>query len=438
MDTQSRPRPLAAAALSLAAALLAGSGAGLAQEIYLDEGQAEKEPRRFAIPFAFGSETFDFAFGVGGMASGTLQPQATYGWGLMGSSNSSYGAYFGGMNFRTPGTERLFFDPLAGVTRYTAMRSYQDLPLRLGGFDGRAGSNRSDPDDFLEGEGWDVFAEARFRYLLPVGQGAGEPIHTYRLDRGLITDGFTGGGAFNPLTSGRSYLLFTPFYRDRDYDMDEGDELLSASNGFEFGLEWDNRDFVASPSRGNRFKAVFTRDFGWADSSGSYSTWEVEASQYIPLPSTRWARQQVLAFNFWTSDTPTWEVTGAGSVTGRAPEFRSPSLGGFSRMRAFPFYRYNDRSAIYYTAEYRLMPQWNPWAEIGWIDRWLEPDWWQIVPFVEVGRVAPEYDLGTLHEDLQWDAGLSLRFMLKKAVVRFDWAVAEEGSGFWVMFGQPF
>ena len=420
------------------ALLLALPGSAWSQDIYLNKGETEKEPTHFAIPYAFPSDTFDFAFGLGGAASGTLQPQATFGWGILGSTNGSYGAYFGGLNFRMPGTERLFFDPLAGFTRYDAMRSYQDLPFRLDQIDGRAGSNESDMEDFIEGKGWDVFAEARFRYLLPIGQGKEETIHTYHMDRGLISDGFTGGGAFNPLTSGRSYLLMTPFYRNKNFDADQHDSLLSASNGLLFGFEWDNRDFVASPSRGGKFKAAFTRDFGWFDSDSSYSTWEIEASKYISLPTPSWARQQVLAFDFFTSDTPTWDQQKDGSVNGRAPEFRSPSLGGFNRMRAFPFNRYNDRSAIYYSAEYRLMPEWNPWAKIGWLNSWLEPDWWQIVPFVEVGRVADEYNLSTLHEDLQWDAGVSFRFMLKKSVLRLDWATSEEDSAFWVMFGHPF
>ena len=107
-------------------------------------------------------------------------------------------------------------------------------------------------------------------------------------------------------------------------------------------------------------------------------------------------------------------------------------------MRAYPFYRFNERSAVYYGLEYRYIPQWNPWKEIGWLDRWLEIDWWQIVPFAEAGRVAPNWDLGTLHEDMKWDAGVGIRFMAKKSVVRIDWAASEESSSVWVMFQQPF
>jgi len=39
---------------------------------------------------------------------------------------------------------------------------------------------------------------------------------------------------------------------------------------------------------------------------------------------------------------------------------------------------------------------------------------------------------------MKWDAGLGLRFMAKKSVVRLDWAASDESMGFWVMFGQTF
>ena len=409
-----------------------------AQEIYLKEGETEKKPSNLVLPFAFSSETLDFTFGLGGVSSATIQPQATFGWGVLGSSNSSYGAYIGGVNFLIPGTERLFVDPLFGVSRYTEMRSYQDLPNGMDLFPGRAGSNESDIDDFIQGEGWDVFGELRFRYLLPMGHGKDDPIHVYRMTDGLISSGFSGGEAFNPFTSGRTYLKLTPFYRNKNYDEDKDSQLLSASNGLRFALEWDNRDFLGSPSKGEHIKLGFNRDFGWFDSDSAYSTWDFEAAKYISLPAPDWLRQNVLALDFWTSDTPTWSQNGDGSVSGRAPEFRSPALGGFNRMRAFPFYRYNDRSAIYYGAEWRIMPEWNPLADIPLIERWLDPDWWQVVPFVEAGRVAPDYDLSTLHEDMQWDAGVSLRFMLKKSVLRMDWATSEDSSSVWVMFGHPF
>ena len=106
-------------------------------------------------------------------------------------------------------------------------------------------------------------------------------------------------------------------------------------------------------------------------------------------------------------------------------------------MRAYPFYRFNDRSAIYTSAEYRYTPDWNPIENIRWL-RFLKMDWWQVVGFIEGGRVAREYSLSELTSDWKSDVGISLRAMVAGGVVRFDTAVSNEGAGFWFMVGHPF
>jgi len=60
------------------------------------------------------------------------------------------------------------------------------------------------------------------------------------------------------------------------------------------------------------------------------------------------------------------------------------------------------------------------------------------VPFVEVGRVAPSYDLDNLHSSMKWDVGFGLRAWAKGLVVRMDLAVSEEGGGVQMMVSQPF
>lgn len=411
------------------------------QNIFLDKTQTTKEPSSFVLPYAFPSETLDFAYGVGGAVSGAFnQPQVSFGWAVLGSTNKSYGLYFGGIDFRVPYTERWFATPLFAFSRFTKLRSYQDIPDLLINDTYRAGSNESAPDDFLEGKGYDAMLDVKFRYLLPIAHGKESNIHTYRLDRGLIDPDYTSGGdAFNPWTSGRSYFTLRPFYRDKIFDEDIENELLSASNGVEIGYEWDNRDYIGTPSRGEHLEFSVTRDFGLMDSDSSYLTVEFQASKYISMPDTAWTRQQVLALTIYTADTPTWKTNSTtGQVTGRAPDYMSPKLGGFDRMRAYPFERFNDRSVIYYGAEYRIIPTWNPLEHSSFIRDWLKPDWWQIVPFIEAGRVAPSYNWNTLHNDMKWDAGVGFRFMLKKSVVRVEVAASDEVTSGWVMFGHPF
>ncbi len=43
-----------------------------------------------------------------------------------------------------------------------------------------------------------------------------------------------------------------------------------------------------------------------------------------------------------------------------------------------------------------------------------------------------------LFSDWKVDAGLGIRALMAGAVVRFDWAVSDEGSSMWVMFAHPF
>ncbi len=406
-----------------------------AQNIYLDEGNEQQSASAFVLPYVYSSDQTGFAFGLGGVHSGFLQPQGIAGWAIQGSANGSYGIYAGGVNYQID--KRWFFDPLLAVNRYTEMRSYQDIVAQFG--DDRSGSNGSAEDNYVEDKGWDIFLELKTKWLLPIAQGKDEPLHTYRLNNGLLSDDTyaAGGSAFNPLSSGRTFLTFTPFYRSQEFDDDVSDMLQSSSNGVQVGLLWNNKDYDLSPSRGEEIEFTLKRDFGWFNSDDSWTTWEAEASKFISLGDTDWARQQVLALNFWTSDTPSWNESN-GRITNRAPDFYSPKLGGFNRMRAFPFERFNDRSSIYYAAEYRVIPEWNPWQNIEWINNWVDIKWWQVVPFVELGRVAPEYDLGALHENMKWDAGLGVRFMAKNSIIRLDWATSEESSGLWFMFGQSF
>ena len=107
-------------------------------------------------------------------------------------------------------------------------------------------------------------------------------------------------------------------------------------------------------------------------------------------------------------------------------------------MRAYPSQRFNDRAAIYYAAEYRVIPRWNPFAGWPWLQKYLEIAWWQWVPFVEVGRVAPSWSLDELHSDMKWDVGFGVRAMAKGLVVRIDTAVSEEGLRVQMMVSQPF
>ncbi len=72
-------------------------------------------------------------------------------------------------------------------------------------------------------------------------------------------------------------------------------------------------------------------------------------------------------------------------------------------MRGYPSQRFNDKAAIYYAAELRLIPRWNPFERWDWIQKYVGIQWLQFVPFVEVGRVSSSWSLDEQHSDMKWD-----------------------------------
>ncbi len=107
-------------------------------------------------------------------------------------------------------------------------------------------------------------------------------------------------------------------------------------------------------------------------------------------------------------------------------------------MRGHPSQRFNDRAAIYYAAELRLIPRWNPFKRWDWIQKYTGIQWLQFVPFAEVRRVASEWSIKRLHSNMKWDVGVGVRAMAKGIVIRIDSAVSDEGFGVQMMVSQPF
>jgi hypothetical protein len=96
-----------------------------------------------------------------------------------------------------------------------------------------------------------------------------------------------------------------------------------------------------------------------------------------------------------------------------------------------------DKSAVYYAAEMRLIPRYQPLRNLP-IINYFDIDWWQVVPFVEAGRVGPDYNSELFFDDLKFSAGIGFRFMAFRNVFRLDFAVSDEGGAVWAMFAQPF
>jgi hypothetical protein len=388
-----------------------------------------------SLPYAFYNEHFGFAAGYVHGVVGRPQKQATLlATAIAGTKGSAMG-FLMGRDLQMPSIDRLFMDPIVSVGYFKDAEAFIDGNPKFP--NERAGGNDSDPDNFLEGDGWDNFLRLRFKYLLPTGHGRDRIIGAFHLQDGLLVSGAAGGDSLNPLESGRTYLELRPFYRWQQID---GDELKTdlKTNGLDLSIFWDNRDFYANPSRGFGLRARYSRDYGWFDSSNSWTNLETELDLYIPLHLGKRFRQGVLALSSWTSYSPTWNEKSDGSITNNPPAYTGSTLGGLWRMRGFPTQRFNDKAAVYYAAELRLIPEWNPFDRWTWLQEHVGIEWIQFAPFVEVGRVAPSWNAADLHTDMKLSAGLGIRAWAKGIVARIDAAYSTEGVGIQMMISQPF
>ena len=160
-----------------------------------------------------------------------------------------------------------------------------------------------------------------------------------------MKEGPQGGEVWNPLTSGKTTLATRFFYTYRDlsdFDDEDSEQLEAKTNGLDFWIEYDNTDFPRNPTEGSRQQFMVSRDFGWFDSSNSWTNLELDMAKYFNLGTSSWFKQQVLALNFWTSNTPTWEtnsdnpqqVTHRPAVTRRHVGVEPGAAGGVDDLHA--------------------------------------------------------------------------------------------------------
>ncbi|HEY1923069.1 MAG TPA: BamA/TamA family outer membrane protein, partial [Tepidisphaeraceae bacterium] len=345
-----------------------------------------------------------------------------------GSTNGSAGLYGLIRDLRLGNQSRLFVDGNFDVTDFTENQEYVDGNPN---FVGPAGGNKSNPNNFVVSETLSGIVDPTFKYLLPIGGAKDNPIATYTLDRGLLSHGETGGWSFNPFKSGRTYIEVEPFADWRQ--LRSRDQLIVLPQtdfdtfGLRGGIRWDNTDEPTNPSRGNLASFHISRDPGIFDSASTYTDLDFGYSQYINLGAIPGFRQSVVALDLWAND----------EVAGNAPYYAGATLGGYDRMRAYPFYRFSGRAAIYGSAELRFIPKWNPTKNWEALDKVARVDWIQIVPFVEVGRVANSFSTD-IFNDLHIDGGIGLRVFTRHVLLRADVAASNEGATMWLIVGQSF
>ena len=393
------------------------------------------QPQTLSLPYAFYNESFGFAAGYTKGVVGSPQKQSALLGTIIAGTHGSAMGFLIGRDLKIPGTNRLFVDPVASVGNFQDNKAFVDANPAFP--DVRAGSNESDEDDYVEGDGWDNFFRVNIKYVLPIGQGRDKVIGAYVMERGIPVAGDYGGRSWNPLESGKSYLELRPFYRSQDIQGDFFDDEIK-TNGINFSIFWDNRDFFANPSRGFGVKAQYARDFDWFDSTGPWTNVDGEIDLYLPLGATENFRQRVIALNYWTSYSPSWEVGPGGAISDRPPAYAGSTLGGLWKLRGYPSQRFSDKAAVYYAAELRVIPEWNPFKGWPWLQKHVGVQWIQLAPFAELGRVAPSWNLDELHSDMKWSLGFGLRAWARGIVARIDTAFSDEDFKVQMMIGQPF
>ncbi|HQX23622.1 MAG TPA: hypothetical protein PLI00_05000 [Pseudomonadota bacterium] len=391
-------------------------------------------------PYPFYNDNVDYAVGVVYAAAGVLQPQFGFVANAFASSNGTYAGFLLARDYQLGSDSRFFADLSLLGGEFGKIRSFQqgnpDYPDEI------AGSNDSSESNYLEAEGNDLFIRVPLRYVLPIGAARDEVIHTYRTRGGLLLpETGTGGESWNPFAGGRTMLEVTPFHREQDLELEIGGERELSSTGVTARLDYDNTDWFNNPTSGSRTQFAITRDWS-GDEPGNAPWTQVEAqySKYWPLGPNQRAQQRVIAFDAWISDIPTWDdydLVDGEPLFHRPPVLLGSTLGGLFRQRGFATNRFNDRSAINYTLEYRYTTVRNLLGWIGFLDR-FGIDFTQLVGFVEAGRVAPEFDLGELHEDMKFTYGAGLRASAKGLIVRADFGASDEGLQIQMFVSQPF
>jgi hypothetical protein len=390
---------------------------------------------KISVPYAFYNDSFGAAVGYVYSFVGYPQKQAALlGTAMFGSKGSAM-AFLMAKDVQMPWGERFFTDAIFSVGYFVDNDAYIDGNPNFTGQ--RAGAHNSDENNFVTGDGLDNFLRVKFRYLLPIGNGRDEVIPEYKFENGELVSGASGGSSLNPFESGRTFLEVRPFYRSLSIDGDDVDTDLK-TNGFDFSLFWDNRDIPFNPSVGNSARVRVGRDFGELGSSGSWTVYEAEMDKYFPLGESDWFRQRVLSFDVWGAYSPTWEEQADGSINNGPPPYTGAALGGLFRMRGYPSQRFSDKAALMYSTELRLTPRWNPFVDWTTLQKHLGVQWVQFAAFAEVGRVAPEWDFGTLNRDMNVDGGVGVRLFAKGLVLRIDIAASDEGSRVQMMVGNAF
>jgi len=408
---------------TLLAAILLPVSPGFADIIVRELGRENGKPEPYVFPYGFSSESMGFVVGAAGGISGLPQEQNSFIATALASDEGAVAVYAYFNNYQFSDNRQLFFDASIGLGDFPQQRAYLDLAPPANGIP--AGGNDSSHNNYFDAKGFSNWVELDFKYVLDIGSAKYNPVNIYTLSNGLLVGGASGGEVFNPFKSGRSYIQTSLFHHNRDYEVDTTSTLSTTGIGISF--KYDNTDFPVNPGTGSIIDIGIKYDFGHGDND-SWTLAELEFSKFFKLPNSNYTDQQVIALNGWAAHTFSDTLP---------PHYFGVTLGGLYRLRGYPIERFHDKSAIYYSAEFRVIPKSDLLRRITFLD-FANLQWWEIAVFYEVGRVAPKWDFKELHESMKHDVGLSLRVMANHDIGRFDIVWSDEDTTAWLMYGHPF
>ncbi|EOB2786903.1 BamA/TamA family outer membrane protein [Vibrio vulnificus] len=380
------------------------------------DGWPSWSPDTAVVPYYFVSDSMGNTLGVAGLAKHVGQANASVLGTALYSDKGSYVTYLSASNYQV------------GDFWLLGAENYQGKFVDYDYYLGANASNDSTAADRAIATGKEAITRFSFRYIVPWGhaafRGARAALEPTRQIKG-----------FSPDRSGITTIEFQPFHTSREINAIAGQD--SDSTGLSLKLDWDNRNDVRNPTQGFRTRLDITyADENWGNDN-DWLKYEYSSSGFWNLGGVDdLLDQQVFAFNFYIADTPTWNNCNTQTCQ-RPPEFDQVSLGGLYRLRSFSSGRFHGKSAINYSAEYRVLPKWQPLDDISVLNIYDIP-WWQWVAFVDMGRVSDESRFSELHSDMQWSAGGAVRFQVEGIVVRAEMAWGSEESLFRVMVNQPF
>jgi hypothetical protein len=197
---------------------------------------------------------------------------------------------------------------------------------------------------------------------------------------------------------------------DDTYPLPEGWEG-SFNLGLGLSAVYDDRRNVLNVRDGNFTEISFLKYHPSLGSDFNFTSFLVDSRFFRPIGKNNvWANQLLAQF-----------------VDGQAPFHMLSLMGGESMMRGYYYGRYRDQHLLALQSEFRMLP-------FSFAKRWGASF------FMAAGQVYPSFDALQLQE-FKLAGGGGLRFLIfpqKDIYTRLDFALTEEGPGFYFFIGEAF